>query len=241
MPAWTLAAPAVLASLALSACYGSTEPATDIGEDRATLRGQGTANDGPAFSYFEYWADGDPLPGHPRPRTQTRSWPAGAKGPIAEGVSDLLVASQYSFRLCGADQGESAVCAQTRTFATPALAGDYVRGSFAGSEPQTQSPYTVRFNARSGPDGSNARGTVRFTFAGQTRTDRVVCLTLGATFANIGVVRPDNGTLLYAVRNAPEEPPGWGTSPTSNPPTCASGNFTGVPHTQSSFVIHDEP
>jgi hypothetical protein len=241
MPGWRLAAPAVLASLALSGCYGSTEPATDIGEDRATLRGQGTANDGPAFSYFEYWAEGDPLPGHARQRTPTRSWPAGAQGPIAERVSDLLVASRYSFRLCGADQGETPVCAQTRTFSTPALAGDYVTGSFAGSEPLTQSPYTVRFNARSAPDGSNARGTVRFTFAGQTRTDRVTCLRIGATFADVGVVRSDGRTLIYAVRNAPEEPLSWGTSPTSNPPTCDPSNITGAPHSQRSFVIHDEP
>jgi hypothetical protein len=69
----------------------------------------------------------------------------------------------------------------------------------------------------------------------------VACLRVGATFANVGVVRSDGGTLLYAVRNAPEEPPGWGTSATSNPPTCDSGNFTGAPHSQRSFVIHDEP
>ena len=151
------------------------------------------------------------------------------------------MASQYSFRLCGADQGETPVCAQTRTFSTPALAGDYVTGSFAGAEPLTESPYTLRFNARSAADGSNARGTVRFTFVGQTRTERVTCLRVGATFAHVGVVRSDGSTLLYAVNNAPEEPPGWATSPTSNPPTCDSGNFTGAQHSQRSFVIHDQP
>jgi hypothetical protein len=232
----------VLVFTALCAgCYGSTEPATDIGEATATLRGQGTANNGPASSYFEYWTDGDPLPGQARPRTPTRSWPARASGPITERVSDLLVASRYSFRLCGSDQGAAPVCAQTRAFSTPTPAGDYVKGSFSGTAPPTGIAYTVRFNARSGPTGENARGTVRLTFAGQTRIDTVTCLTVGRTFATIGVVRDDGSTVLYRIDTAPEEPVSWATGATASPPDCASGTFQVVPHTQSSFVLHDEP
>ena len=225
----------------LTGCYGWTGPATGIGEDSATLRAQGTANNGPASSYFELWTDGDPLPGQVRPRTPTRSWPAGASGPISERVSDLLVASRYSFRLCGADQGSTPVCAQTSSFTTPTPAGDYVTGSFSGSAPPAGIAYTVRFNARSAPNGQNPRGTVRLTFAGQSRTDTVVCLIAGETFATIGVVRDDGSTLLYRIEAAPEEPVSWGTGPTANPPNCATGTFGPVPHTQSSFVLHDEP
>jgi hypothetical protein len=236
-----VAALSVAATLVLGACYGATEPASVVGEDGATLRGQGTANNGPASSYFEYWTGGDPLPGHARPRTPTRSWPAGASGPFSERVSDLLVASSYSFRLCGADQGSTPVCAQTRSFTTPTPAGDYVTGSFAGSAPPVGIAYTVRFNARSGPTGQNARGTVKVTAAGQTRTDTVACLIVGDVFATIGVVRDDGSTLLYRIEAAPEEPAGWATSATSKPPNCATGTFQGVPSTQSSFVLHDEP
>jgi hypothetical protein len=231
----------VVATLVLGACYGSTEPASVIGEDGATLRGHGTANNGPASSYFEYWTDGDPLPGHARPRTPTRFWPAGASGPISERVSDLLVASPYSFRLCGADQGSTPVCAQTRTVTTPTPAGDYVTGSFSGSAPPAGIAYTVRFNARSGPTGQHARGTVKVTVTGQTRTDTVACLIVGDVFATIGVVRDDGSTLLYRIEAAPEEPVSWSTSATTKPPNCGSGTFQAVPHTQSSFVLHDEP
>ena len=99
----------------------------------------------------------------------------------------------------------------------------------------------MRFNARSGANGQNARGTVKLSFAGQTRTDNVVCLRVIGTSATIGVVRDDNSTLLYRVDNAPEEPAGWGTGAAANPPDCATGSFQGIPHTQSSFVLHDEP
>jgi hypothetical protein len=226
--------------LALSACYGSTEPATDVGEDGATLWARGTADKGPVTTWFEYWADGDPLPGGTRPRTPGRSFPGGVAGPLSEDVKDLLVASEYSFRLCGSDQGGTA-CAQTRTFSTPAPDGDYVKGSFAGVDPVTgQIPYTVRFNARSGPGGEDARGTVRFTSPVQNRTDTVVCLRVNDIFATIGTVTSSGTGLLYAVREQREEAPGWATAPTGNPPDCGGGNFTEAPHTQRSFVIHDE-
>jgi hypothetical protein len=88
-----MGAVSVVSALTLAACYGSTEPATSIGEDSATLHARGTANNGPATSYIEYWTDGDPLPGQSGPRTPVRSWPAGVSGAFSEKVSDLLVAS----------------------------------------------------------------------------------------------------------------------------------------------------
>ncbi len=232
----------MVSALALAACYGSTEPATNIGEDSATLHARGTANHGPATSYIEYWTDGDPLPGQSRPRTPTRSWPAGVSGPFSEKVSDLLVASQYSFRLCGNDQGAEPVCAQTRTFATPTPTGDYVKGSFAGLSPLIASPYTVRFNARSGPSGENARGTVKFTFAGTTTTGTVRCLRVNDIFARIGVVFNDGSARLYRLNDVREEAASWGTAPTTNPPNCAAtAEFENPPYNQQSFVLHDAP
>lgn len=237
----SVAVVSVVSALALSACYGATEPATDVGEDTAVLHARGTADRGAATSYFEFWADGDPLPGGARPRTAVRSWPAGASGPITERVADLLVASTYSFRLCGGDQGRQAVCAQTRVFTTRTPPGDYVKGSFGGLDPFISSPYTVRFNARSGPSGENARGTVRFSFAGQSRAETVTCLKVNDIFATIGAVRDDGSSILYAVRDTREEAAGWGTAGTTNPPDCNGGNFEGWAHNQQSFVIHDAP
>ncbi len=43
----------VVAAITLAGCYGSTEPATDVRPNSAVLQARGTANDGPAFSYFE--------------------------------------------------------------------------------------------------------------------------------------------------------------------------------------------
>ena len=48
----------VAAALALAGCYGSTEPATQIDFDQATLNAHGTANAGDAHVYFRVLADG---------------------------------------------------------------------------------------------------------------------------------------------------------------------------------------
>ena len=62
-------------------CYGSTEPATEVGGDSARLNGQGTANNGPAFSRFKYRAFLGP-----EMATGYREWPAGASGPFSERI-----------------------------------------------------------------------------------------------------------------------------------------------------------
>jgi hypothetical protein len=53
-----LAALLALVAGVFAGCYGSTEPATDIGPESATLQGHGTANNGPAKSWFQYWLTG---------------------------------------------------------------------------------------------------------------------------------------------------------------------------------------
>ena len=50
----------IAAALALAGCYGSTEPATQIDFDQATLNAHGTANAGDAHVYFQYWQTSNP-------------------------------------------------------------------------------------------------------------------------------------------------------------------------------------
>jgi len=227
----------LLSALVLGACYGSTEPATGIGEDSATLRAQGTANDGPATSHFEYWTTGDPPIGYPTPRTPTRSWPAGASGPVAEKVSDLLVASQYSFRFCGDDQGGTPVCAQPRTFTTPTPAGDYVKGSISVAGARGVRPFAIRFNARSDPAGANVKGTLTTIDQDGTRhVWTVSCLKVTGSRAVGGFLSP-TGAILLEVQ-AGRESVGART-PVENPPNCSSTEpFTSLPG-EGSPVVHD--
>jgi hypothetical protein len=231
----------VVSALALGACYGSTEPATDVGEDTAVLHGYGTADSGAATSYFEYWATGDPAPDYPKPRTPTRSWPAGASGPISEKVSDLLVASQYSYRLCGQDQSTPTVCAQTRTFTTATPTGDYVKGSlsFAGAQipPTPIAPFVVRFNARSGATGQNPKGTVtQVNKDGSRSVSQVTCLRATGAQATIGVLSETGGAILFGVQNGRSS---VGFLTVTNPPDCSStAQMSSIPG-ESSIVVHD--
>src|SRR5687767_2063745 len=111
--------------LVLSGCYGSTEPATDIGIDAATLRAYGDTEGSPTTSWFEYWRTSEP--GNVR-TTASHDWPAHVRGPLSARLSypndGLDPITQYSFRLCGYTEGRAPVCAQTRTFRT--LDGDVV-------------------------------------------------------------------------------------------------------------------
>jgi tripartite motif-containing protein 71 len=104
--------------LCVAACEGDTDPATNVTNLSARLNFTGHANSGPAFSYFEYWKTST---SGTKFRTPTRSWPAGAQGSFGERVTGLTPNTSYSFRVCGGDQGEAAVCRTTRSFTT--LAG----------------------------------------------------------------------------------------------------------------------
>ena len=227
----------LLSALVLGACYGSTEPATGIGEDSATLHAQGTANHGPATSYFEYWTTGDPPIGYPTPRTPTRSWPAGASGPVSEKVPDLLVASQYSFRFCGDDQGGTPVCAQTRTFTTPTPAGDYVKGSISVAGARGIEPFANRFNARSDPAGANAKGTLTVIEQNGSRSVwSVSCLKVTGSRAVGGFISPNGSAILLEVQAGRES---VGARTVENPPNCSSAEpFTSLPG-EGSPVVHD--
>jgi hypothetical protein len=232
----SLVALLALSALALGACYGSTEPATGVGEDSATLHARGTANHGPATSYFEYWAAGDPATGYPTPRTPTRTWPAGASGPISEQVSDLLVASQYSFRLCGDDQGATPVCAQTRSLTTTTPAGDYVKGSIALDDAPRVQGFALRFNARSGATGQNPKGTVTtIQKSGARDVLQVSCLKVTGSQAMV-VVQPNGTWVRFEVQSGRES---VGIEMLTTPLDCSGPDTTSLHPGQGSPVVHD--
>jgi hypothetical protein len=228
-----------LAVLPLAGCYGSTEPATDVGPESATLNGHGTANNGRAHSYFYYWLTGserDPFGagGH--------DWPAGASGPISAKVSSLAAGSSYSFKLCGHDinaegEGGPEICAQTRTFTTKAPVEDALRGgSWAGCCSH------LDIDAKSAPNGTNARGSVTWYRHSSTSPDPprsfngvVTCLAVDGSRAAVGAVgkwtqngSPDaNATLLITIVDGRTKRDTYNEIETAGSalPNCATASF----------------
>jgi hypothetical protein len=96
-------------------CAGNTDAPTNVGAHSAQLNGHGQADNGAAFSYFEYWKTANPAN---KLKTATRNWPAGAQGAISERPQHLSPSTAYSYRLCGNDQGKNPVCANIRQFNT---------------------------------------------------------------------------------------------------------------------------
>jgi hypothetical protein len=188
--------------LFLAGCYGSTEPASDVGPHTAKLHARGTANDGPAYSYFEY----GPILG-PTSTTPRRQWPAGASGPFSEALTGLEESTDYQFNVCGGDQGEGAVCAQRRYFQTPGPAGkDSVKGRIH-MLPELRD-LQGDIDALSGPAGENPSGSLSYTVRvsnEQGITQRhfvgfVTCLQVDGNRAAVGAVGVTN------LSGEPEEP-----------------------------------
>jgi hypothetical protein len=231
-----------LAGVALAACYGSTEPATDVKQTSAVLNARGTANNGEAQSFFEYWVTGSTE----RSTSPAFRWPAGASAPFSWKAEGLISRTQYSFRMCGRDlSGSDFVCAQTRTFTTPAPTEDEVWGGwFSG----TVFNGTVR--ARSGPNGENATGTLHTS----TFTGLVTCLLVDGNRAVVGALGDEtvsSGTrrasMIMALIDA--GPGGTDTaavaiSEFAAPPPCqlaGFGNQQPIPPDDGGFVITDAP
>jgi hypothetical protein len=188
----------VLSTLALAGCYASTEPATNIGPETAQLNAKGTANNGEAQSYFEYWLTGstqETLVTRP-----WRDWPAGVSGPFSEVAKDLAAGSSYSFRVCGDDPGRTGIaCAQTRTFTTKPAVEDAVLGSHIWSDVET-----LYVTAHSTATGANPHGTVRFCcgdpFSGPIDYNgTVTCLAVSGNKAAIGSADGDEKILVTVV------------------------------------------
>ena len=102
-------------AVGLLGCKGATLPATNISSTGAKLNLHGEADNGPAFSYFEYWQTAVPSL---KSTTTVRNWPAGAQGDFGDRANGLRQATSYSFRVCGNDSGKPATCVNTRSFTT---------------------------------------------------------------------------------------------------------------------------
>jgi hypothetical protein len=234
-----------LALVTLAGCYGSTEPATDVEHDSATLRGQGTANNGPAHSFFEYWLTGS----QQHLRAGDHDWPAGASGPLSAKVTGLAPGSQYSFKVCGYDVtsegGGPVKCAQTRTFTTKPPVEDSVRGGFYAG---CCSRFDV--DAASAPNGANPRGAIWWYRSSSTSPDPprifngfVTCLAVNGSRAAVGAVgrwtqqgSPDtNATFLVTIVDGRTEEDTYHEIETagSAPPNCATASFAN----QSPLII----
>jgi hypothetical protein len=194
----------------------------------AKLNARGTANNGPASSYFEFW-----ITGHTdRTRwTDSRHWPAGSSGPFFEKVTPLAASTAYSFRVCGTNDGDHAGgCAQTRTFMT----GQAVEDSAVGEWPN--SPHFDGFvDAHSGPSGQNAHGSIAARVSFAAFTGSVTCLLVDGNHATVGAVGNYPGEqeaketmLTTIVDGGPSGTDGVNpniTEGSTTPPDCASASF----------------
>ena len=238
--------------IAFAGCYGSTEPATDVGIKTATLNGQGTANNGPATAYFEYWVSGA---SGPALKTDPLPFPSGANGSFSQKLAGLDPDTSYSFRLCGSDDsGGPTVCAQTRTFKTFPN-GDSVTG-FWNLDPDIHGT----IDAHSGPSGEDPRGYIRsqgpyyewWGFEGS-----VTCVAVNGNRAAVGAVgqatafsgppTPRPATMLLTVEDSPTvgTDSAWAVfEDGSTPPNCATASFASqftLRNPDSELVVVDAP
>jgi hypothetical protein len=242
-------------ALVLGGCYGSTEPATDIGIDRATLTANGTANAGDAHVYFEYWPTGHPESVFATIGTDV---PAGSSGkytePTAKSFRGLAVGTQYTYRVCAKDQSApNGACAQTRTFTTARPAGDLVRGDYRTVVGGLGHEGSV--DAHSDASGANAGGTLTLpadkdTSAG-TFTGFVTCLHVAGNRATVGAVGSNYGGAATALFEVVDNGVAWaGTSdqvdwtetPGSTAPNCSTGSFATLRSLfYGTLLVYDAP
>ena len=241
---------ALLAACALAGCYASTEPASDVRFDSAKLNARGAASDGPASSYFEYWPTSNSAA---KLRTAAMRWPAGGEGPFSKRPTALVDGTAYSFRVCGNDDGEPPVCAQTRTFTTPHAMVDAVKGDWTTAIPGAHSS-SGSVNAESG------RGTVGYAarqgaeFGPYNYTGRVTCLSVSgnqAVVGSVGQARFDGEVPNPDVPNASfrltVQDPGPGTvdrvgvdlGPGTTPPSCAGPVSGSDPRIYETLGVYD--
>jgi hypothetical protein len=227
----------------LTGCYGSTEPATNVGPESATLNARGTANNGPAHSSFEYWVNG----GTNHQATDTRHWPGGTSGPISEKVDGLYAGKTYLFRVCGADDsGGSTACAQIRQFTTSPPVQDSVVGSW-GESPHVNGDV----DAHSGPAGQNPQGTLSARQLFDTFTGSVTCVHVTGYTATVGGVGHPwelpsaNETMLLTVVDG--GPSGTDTVKVAitpgatTPPSCATALSGTTDPGNTLLTVNDAP
>jgi hypothetical protein len=215
-----------------------------VGPESATLNARGTADNGPAHSYFEYWPSGGA-----HSATDTRRWPSGASGPFSEKVDRLYAGKTYLFRVCGADGGSggTAVCAQTRQFATPAPVQDSAVGFWS-----TSPGFEGGVNAHSGPIGQNAHGTASLRWSFDTFTGNVTCLLVQGNKATVGAVGHTHESadaketlLLTVVDGGPSGATDTVlpaiTKGSTAPPGCANASFANQIDVDDALTVNDAP
>jgi hypothetical protein len=217
----------MVGALLLSGCYGSTEPATDIGIDSATLRAYGDTEDSPTTSWFQYWRTSEP--GNIR-TTASHDLPARLRGPLSQPVSGLDPITQYSFRLCGSTEDRAPVCAQTRTFRT--LDGDVVTANLRSGG------VDASLRAVSGPQGEAPRGYFAVAPPSPDPSEKVVCLSVHGDEAVVGFSSSGGGRRTVGLRA--------GINPatmdfTRDPATCAGLRPSDLPARDilANTQIHD--
>lgn len=246
-----VAASAVAGLLALPGCYGSTEPATDVGPESATLNAEGTADNGRVFTKFQYGLTG--RVGNPL-EVGAGPFPAGASGPFSAKVSHLAAGSNYSFRMCGTDDGdENYICAQTRTFTTPPPVEDSAYGEwFAGC------CHTFSVDARSGPLGESPHGTMSWhdgpSINDQTErtftSDEITCMDVDGPRAVVGAVgilhtEPSGEdqltSALVTIVDGRTQADSYSLTSPSNVSFCADASFDNQTPlgSQFEFVVND--
>jgi hypothetical protein len=214
-----------------------------VGAETATLNARGTANNGPAHSYFEYWVNG----GSNHRATTTRNWPAGASGPFDEVVNGLYAGKTYLFRVCGRDDSNAFyTCAQTRQFTTSAPVQDSVVGSW-GFSPH----FNGGVDAHSGPAGQNAQGRVSLRWSFATFIGDVTCLRVDGYRATVGAVghtyesEDAKETLVLTVVDG--GPSGTDsiypdiTEGSTSPPSCANASFDSQIDVEDDLTVNDAP
>jgi hypothetical protein len=250
------------AVIGLAGCYGSTEQATSVTFDSAQLNARGTADNGPAESYFEYGPTDNGAFGL---RTQRRSWPAGASGAFSERIGGpgdprgpLYASTAYSYRVCGNDVGKQPVCAQARTFTTPAPVKDAAEGGWQnGLSPGFPAGGV---NASAGPSGQSPSGMLRHQLYAERTifSGRVTCLNVSGRTAIVGAVgaattdgaEPDPNTnppthtsVVTIVDGGPPaiDKTGVTLSAGSTPPSCATGPPANGSSIAGTVNVYDAP
>jgi sugar lactone lactonase YvrE len=168
-----------VASVALAACTGSTEPATKVTNVSAQLNARGYADDGPASWWWEYdsvrsdlgTANDTEICGNP-PEADRRCGPASAGSPsnqvaLSVTVTGLTPSTTYYFRACGQDVNDTQpTCADIHSFRTLAgtrYAFDRAWGSRGSADGQFFVPLYL---------ATDAGGNVYVTDSGNDRVQK---------------------------------------------------------------------
>ena len=168
----------------------------------------------------------------------------------------MSAGTSYTFRVCGTDVQTDPVCAQTKTFTTKPPTEDVAHGGWWGG-----CCNSFGVNARSGPGGENARGSMNlrtgssFDPVSRAFSGAVSCLEVDGRRAVIGAVgqvtTSPSGTIQPATLlalvvdgvTAGDENDVNDIVLGSTPPDCAAAEFTspGPVGTQFEFVVNDAP